>query len=467
MPLSEFREQFPQYDHMSDEELISRLRDAYFAQEPLEFQRPISTITGKPVLTSSERVQAHMDARRGRIDWLNEGLEKLKNFILQKDASERGRGAAYRQPSAQEIEKDPSVVNRRAMDFLTERATGYPKSDWLKAIAQLGSYMVPGTQGVIEPKKTPLAKGVKKFPFGRMRSKFETKFEAVDRLPALREAITQGPGPLAIQENVKNFVSIYGKNPAHRQLTAMYGDGRVSIEQAAGHYLKNMNRDAAGDSVFDKIFTTEVRRQGEYWLKPNWGFYKGKTAHVATGKPGPTNKKAAGEYLDLDTSIGCVGFCPECYARHGGALQPKVCFAQPMPIKLLGHFGDNPAVIRRIGTSGEPNMNPRIWEAMQGAFKERIWSVYQGGELKAKGVTSVEATEIGKKIAAAEKAGELPTKIKVREYSLEESPLSRFGLNPTLHNQCNVFNMGAGACGECQGCRAWLQREMQAAHKPK
>ena len=55
----------------------------------------------------------------------------------------------------------------------------------------------------------------------------------------------------------------------------------------------------------------------------------------------------------------------------------------------------------------------------------------------------------------------------MRRYSIEESPLSQFGLDPKLHYQCNWPNMGAGACGKCQGCRTWLNQEMLNAKKPK
>jgi hypothetical protein len=98
-------------------------------------------------------------------------------------------------------------------------------------------------------------------------------------------------------------------------------------------------------------------------------------------------------------------------------------------------------------------------------MKKKIWSVYSGGHEVGSKMTYANARKIAESFIKAEFADITPSQIKIREYSIGESPLSQFGLKPNLHKQCNIFNMGEGACEKCDGCRAWLAEERLKAYK--
>ena len=106
-----------------------------------------------------------------------------------------------------------------------------------------------------------------------------------------------------------------------------------------------------------------------------------------------------------------------------------------------------------------------VWPKMTtSGLKRKIWSVYFQGDEIARQLSYNEALKLGKSTVMEYYRSDLPGKIKVQEYSIGESPLSQFGLNPKLHKQCNVFNMGEGACEECQGCKIWLNEEVLKAY---
>jgi hypothetical protein len=81
--------------------------------------------------------------------------------------------------------------------------------------------------------------------------------------------------------------------------------------------------------------------------------------------------KTAGEIIDLDTSRGCIGYCPSCYSATG---PKKLCFIDPQPVKLTGGFNKNPQGIYRVGTNGEPNFNPNRWKAFRENYIDMVKS---------------------------------------------------------------------------------------------
>ncbi len=544
--------------------------------------------------------------------------------------------------------------------------------------------------GVIAPRGVPIKRGENIFSLWGKESPRQVLFERVDRLPELRQNIVRGQGVnrvlygTELEPGVEQIAARYANNPAHREVAALYERGKIDIPLAEDLFRGSVNVDDSGRSVFDQILDIEVRRRQKAFSEEGWKPYAEESFNVS--KLQGKNRKVGEELVDLDTSRGCIGMCPECYAAAGSA-QSKKCFMSPQPVRLTGHFMEDPDKIRRIGTSGEPNIDPRLWKEVEPQFKQRIedprpftqeeldrfidatydwsytneqlkksglaspgrfdgkryipggadktfvitklqslrgfdpevtknlevsidpmipshffrslrnieeikrkypqvnvmmrirsiatssdeintlqkiavdfanrhdipvletrvrfknpstmsmsqvlpeyyweggqykhisyypstqpklgasgvadgyhvrafelhtesgpvptsvyirsredafrgmsknqrakanaWEVWDGGELIAGGLSIDDAVDLGKQTVQKSNPAGIPSKIRVREFSVGESPLSQFGLRGDLHRQCNTFNIGAGACGECQACRAWL-RENEA-----
>ena len=120
-----------------------------------------------------------------------------------------------------------------------------------------------------------------------------------------------------------------------------------------------------------------MERRKKQWMK-QYKVPKGKkpiTPYVETKygvsaeQAASGNIKAGDEYLPLDTSRGCPGFCPECYA-FGSATRGCKNFIIPTKVELTGDFFDNVNQIRRFGEVGDPNIDPDI-------FNDLVLSVNQ------------------------------------------------------------------------------------------
>jgi hypothetical protein len=534
----------------------------------------------------------------------------------------------------------------------------------------------------------------------------EMEFKHYNRLPELTKAVVSTHPSTSfgkimhgseLHSGVDQIANIHANNPEIRQATALYNMGQIDIENLEPLVMSNLTVDEEGKTAFDKTLDLELSRRGESYLKAGWKPYS--ESRTPISRFTDSNMKVGRAYIDLDTSAGCVGMCPECYACYGGATQGKKIFANPVPLKLTGRFEDNPKLIRRIGTKGEPNMNPLLWKEIAPEFKEmmksgsmtqedldhfidqtydwsytneqiqkvgldspghykgnkyvpggrdmtfvitklqsldnfdpeviknlqvsidpmmpthffkalkniktlketygddvnvmlrirsvstysdeinslqkiavdfankhelpvletrvrfkksdtaslaqlqpeyyhaggqhkhvsyypkeqasirtkydypegkkyrkmgvrtfeihstegpketnvymqtrlgrggdvpkmdtqgqknKIWSVYHSGVMVGDKLSYHDAQKISQNLIRAEFPDTTPSQIKIREYSIGESPLSQFGLRGDLHKQCNVFNMGGGACEKCKGCGAWLNEERLKAYK--
>lgn len=564
-----------------------------------------------------------------------------------------------------------------AVDPLLERMTG-------RAVPQFRNSLT-NQRGVIQVGREPSQNALLNV-WGDMDPTSAT-FKRVDRLPELTRNVTRSPGARAVQggtklyEGAEAIAAKFGDNPFHRELASAYQRGAVKLDQAEQIFKGTINRGPDGRSAFDQMFDLEIKQRGEHFNDPKWHPYAEARQPVSSDRK--SNMKTEGELIPLDTSRGCIGMCPSCYAATGGSKQGKICFADPQPVELTGHFSDDPEMIRRIGEAGEPNMNPLKWKQYSEQFKAEIsagqmtpqrldeyisrtydwsytneqikkvgldshgtwdgnkyvpggrdqtfiitklqslegfdptviknlevsvdpampdhffkalknvetlkqqspgtnimlrvrsvssasdeintlqkiavdfanqhdmpiletrvrfknpeamaaqqvlpeyttaggnqykhvsyypsqhaeakktqeigensvrtfdihtetgpvpssvfmsrktdslgpamskhkqakaqvWEVWSGGKRVQGGLTEENAKALSNRMVIKEHPDLVPSKTKVREYALEESPLSQFGLHPNLHKQCNTFNSSVGACSECQGCRAWL-----------
>jgi len=236
-------------------------------------------------------------------------------------------------------------------------------------LAQLSSAEIPRENidvPFIPTISLPILRGIPKSAFGVAPAE-EMYFKQVDRLPALRRKVANPPTK-GVTPSKKEIAWKYSNNPAHRELTAIYNKGEMSLEDIEPHFMQSINRDEAGLSVFDHTLMNETRRRLE---SADIGkTYAEKTVDITKGKR--TNIKTGTEIRPMDTSQGCAGFCNECWAAYGGARQTRKCFFDPQPVRLTGDFYDDPYLLRRFGEVGDPNMHPQIWATMRDDFYKLI-----------------------------------------------------------------------------------------------
>ena len=143
--------------------------------------------------------------------------------------------------------------------------------------------------------------------------------------------------------------------------------------------------------------------------------------------------------------------------------EPKWGLPEKERGKATIHFEDHTATeTHRLNTSIQADL---IDGKIPDNDKLPVWSVHSDGEVIQSGLTKPEAVELGKEWAAKDPNSIRPTAGEVKTATMKTSPLSQFGLDPSLQYNCNVANLGGGACAGCQNCRAFLKLGERRAEK--
>ena len=193
------------------------------------------------------------------------------------------------------------------------------------------------------------------------------EFKPIENMPEVRGfEQTQSP---AFQNKIlpegQAFHKKYGENPAIREASALYTADKIGVTELEQMFNNSFNRDEAGQTIFEKLQGVEGKRRFFDQLNraKNKRFATSQKNNIGKSASAGRNMKVAGSEIVIgDTSKGCLGNCPECYMNYGQSGMNKAT-CDPVAVELTGHFSDNPEAIRRIGENGEPNLDPRLWEA--------------------------------------------------------------------------------------------------------
>ncbi len=229
---------------------------------------------------------------------------------------------------------------------------------------------------VVEPRINPIAENAGRFPelWGDVRPQ-QINFDEIINMPEVRgmkEFLS--PSMKSHMAASEGFMQKFGSNPEIRELAALYNQGLISTDDYQRLFRENLNR-IEGKSAFDNIFETEAKRRvTQSLMKGEQPYVPNQVFPVSEVKGAGGNMKLAGsDIISGDTSKGCMGMCPECFAKYGQSGMKKF-FCDPVPVKLTGDFYDNPHAYRRIGEFGEPNMNPVEWQKVRDEYLQKYRS---------------------------------------------------------------------------------------------
>ena len=285
---------------------------------------------------------------------------------------------------ARDIALAPFTASQRTWERITEGPEGGWGQQAPEQIMDLLD-MIPGTtaekvmatggMGLLEAAMIPVLRkaGHVPHPTSHMMTSLPYKkpridFEYEDMYPGLKPT---GKAQVAAERASTNPMRI---NEMHRDIATTYHitKGTLPLADVEKMYMKTINTDAKGKSIFDNLWEGAVRdRVHGDWssldeLDPTvrkvWGGEKGSYAEIKMNI-GATNEnlKTVGEVRALDSSRGCKNFCVECYAASLARMS-GLDFPNPKKVTLTGDFlkldPSEQKSIWRIGTSGEPNWNP-------------------------------------------------------------------------------------------------------------
>jgi len=292
----------------------------------------------------------------------------------------RGVGAAFMSlpgmmasevPVGMAMDKVSETYDNPALNFLVGLGAPLAGGRFLEDPIEQGIMRMGSSRGVVQPDLLTLGGASKLSELWGGETPKEMQFRPIENLPGLRQRkeFGGGKGGGAIKSRIKGAQGIaetFGDNPIARELSALYNEGKIDIDQFGELLNQNLMRDEAGRTVFDRIFDFEAKsRIADAYNAGRTKYAKNQKFNINKKPDLGSNAKLAGSDIVVgDTSKGCMGMCPECFAKYGMSGANKA-FCDPVPVEMTGNFWERPDAFYRIGENGEPNMDPRKWEEIR------------------------------------------------------------------------------------------------------